>query len=456
MGFLKTYQAQLLVLFSIIIYVFLAYQIERTDYLLLLLSWILLFAGYYFLVQNQKITTKFLIGAAVVFRLIFLFTTPFLSQDFYRFVWDGRMLLEGLNPYLSVPETFITAENHPIQGAEELYAGMGTLNGGNFTNYPPVNQFFFYLGALVSKGSLFGNIVAFRVFILLADLGIIALGTKILKEVNLPEKNIYWYALNPFIIIEMTGNLHFEPVMLFFLLAGCYFFMQKKWILAALFIALSVSLKLIPLIFLPLFLRPLLHSTSSEAILKKLIRTGGFYVLCIGFVLLLFVPFFSEQFMANYMNSVGLWFRKFEFNASFYYLFREIGYGFRGYNEIAIIGKITPVITLVFVTWIAIFRKNEQHKVLLTSMVFAISFYYFFSSTVHPWYIATPLLLGAFTRYRFPIVWSFLLIISYQVYASNPWKENLSLIALEYVLLYGYLLFELKKHHSKKDDLIIS
>ena len=52
--------------------------------------------------------------------------------------------------------------------------------------------------------------------------------------------------------------------------------------------------------------------------------------------------------MNNYLDSIGLWFQKFEFNASLYYIARELGTLFRGYNEIAIIGKITPVIVLIF------------------------------------------------------------------------------------------------------------
>ncbi len=76
------------------------------------------------------------IGLALVFRLIFLFATPNLSQDFYRFIWDGRMILEGLNPYLHLPQTFINQGIHPIAEALNLYNGMGEMNGSHYTNYP--------------------------------------------------------------------------------------------------------------------------------------------------------------------------------------------------------------------------------------------------------------------------------------------------------------------------------
>jgi SAM-dependent MidA family methyltransferase len=87
----------------------------------------------------------------------------------------------------------------------------------------------------------------------LADIGILYFGKKLLERLNLPIKNIFWYALNPFIIIEMTGNLHFEPVMLFFLICCLYKLQQQKWTFAAILLACSISVKLIPLLFLPLF-----------------------------------------------------------------------------------------------------------------------------------------------------------------------------------------------------------
>ena len=148
------------------------------------------------------------------------------------------------------------------------------------------------------------------------------------------------------------------------------------------------------------------------------------------------------------MNSVGLWFNNFEFNASFYYIFRKIGYLFRGWNEIAIIGKITPIITILFLGFLTFFRKNNTLKTLIPALLFGLSFYYFSTTTMHPWYLATLIILSIFTKYRFPIVWSFVIILSYQAYANIPWRENLWFVATEYFIVFGYLIFELKKKNN--------
>ena len=62
---------------------------------------------------------------------------------------------------------------------------------------------------------------------------------------------------------------------------------------------------------------------------------------------------------------------------------------------------------------------------------------------MHPWYLATLILLSVFTKYRFPIVWSLVIILSYAAYANEIYKENLVLVSIEYLIVYGFLIWEL-------------
>ena len=451
MNLLKKYSLLLITIISLFLYFYFAYFIERTQFNSMLFIWSSLFLLFYFLSIKKLAKFNTLVAIAILFRLVFLFAIPNLSQDFYRFIWDGRMILEGLNPYLSLPETFIQQLKNPINQSIELYEGMGNMNGSHYTNYPPINQLCFLIAALFSSKSILGSVIVMRFIIILSDLGIIYFGRKILEKLNLSVHNIFLYALNPFIIIEMTGNLHFEPVMLFFLIWSLYKLQQKKWIWAAILLACSVSVKLIPLLFLPLFFQSFIKKEVSFFNgFKKLI---GFYLVIFATIIILFLPFYSSEFINNYSNSVGLWFRNFEFNASFYYIAREIGYLFRGYNEIAVIGKIMPILTIIFLLGITFFRKNKSIKELITVMLFGLSFYYFTTTTMHPWYIATLIILSVFTKYRFPIIWSLVIILSYQAYANKPWTENLWFVGIEYVIVYGFLLWELliKKPTQKSE-----
>ena len=373
------------------------------------------------------------------------------------------MTLEGFNPYLYTPESFISKNEFPIAQAQELYIGMRELNASHFTNYPPVNQLCFLIAGLFAGKSIIGSAAVLRLLIIAADFGTLYYGKKLLQKLKLPAHNIFWYILNPFIIIELTGNLHFEGVMIFFLVWSLYLLHTNKWKLAAIVFAFSIATKLVPLMFLPLFFwwfvsnRNVIASEEKQSVKKDEIaasqtprndmRKGitklvAFYSIVGVTTLLLFAPFFSSQFIDNYSKTVGLWFGNFEFNASIYYIAREIGYWFRGWNEIAIIGKILPIVTVLFILYLSFFKKIITTKQLITSMLFAFTFYLFASTTVHPWYVATILILSVFTNYKFSLVWSFIIIISYLAYANTNDTENLWIIGFEYLVVYSVFIWE--------------
>ena len=464
----------LMVLSSILFYWVFAYNLIRTDYIKLITLYSALFFLFYKLMQRFKSNIRFLTYLTFGFRALFILAIPNLSQDFYRFIWDGRMILEGINPYLFTVESFISQGEFPVTEALELRAGMGDLNASHFTNYPPINQLCFTVAALFSGKSILGSVVVMRLLIIAADFGTLHFGEKLLEKLKLPVHNIFWYILNPFIIIELTGNLHFEGVMVFFLVWSLYLIYVGKWQFAAIVLALSISVKLIPLIFLPLFFQwftkrdiistePSKPKLSEDKVIKHhnqeldnkspkwipafagMTKLIGFYSIVGITTLLLFAPFYSSEFINNYSQTVALWFQNFEFNGSIYYIAREIGYLFRGYNEIAIIGTVMPILVILFTLIITFLRKNKTPIQLITAMLLVLSFYYFTTTTVHPWYVATLLILSVFTKYRFPLVWSFVIILSYLAYINlnkADKSENLWIIALEYIVVYSVFIWE--------------
>jgi alpha-1,6-mannosyltransferase len=98
------------------------------------------------------------------------------------------------------------------------------------------------------------------------------------------------------------------------------------------------------------------------------------------------------------------------------------------------------------------FRKNKTMPQLIAAMLLISAIYYFTSTTIHPWYLATLLILSVFTNYKFPLVWSFMIILSYLAYANSDNSENLWIIGLEYVIVYGVFIWEvfIKKSNSQK------
>jgi alpha-1,6-mannosyltransferase len=428
--FSTKYQLYSILILSFFAYLALGYFFEREQFYWLVFLFTVAFIGMINLIKIPEYENIFF-KIGILYRVLFLFSTPALSQDFYRFIWDGHCILSQINPFQYKPNDIINSIA-TFPNATYLYEKMGDLSASHFSNYPPINQFLFAISAFVGGKSLLVSTMALRIIIILADLGIYYYGRKILFHFNKNPENIFWYFLNPLVILELTGNLHFEGVMLFFFIAGLHYLIKSRWIIAAVFIALSIAVKLLPLLLLPLFFK---YFGFKKSIL--------FYLLVIGLNVLFFLPFLNTSLIDNYVETISLWFTNFEFNASIYYLVREIGYYVKGYNIIQTIGQITPIITIAFILFFAFLKKNKSVEQVTINSLLIVSLYLFISTTVHPWYVINLVLLSVLTKYKFPIIWSFVIILSYYAYSVFPFKENRFLLIAEYVIVFSVFLFEI-------------
>tara|TARA_B110000259_G_scaffold109476_1_gene125220 strand:+ start:109 stop:1452 length:1344 start_codon:yes stop_codon:yes gene_type:complete len=420
---------------SMILYIIWAYNLARFEHSKLLLIYTVLFGSYYFIVKNQKIKESWLSYLAVLFRLLFLLAIPNLTQDFYRFVWDGRLILEGLNPYLHTPNELMESSIGLFPQMNTLYEGMGALSAKHYSNYPPVHQMPFIIAAFISKHSILGSIVVLRLILISADLGILVFGKKLLKKLNKPTRTMYWFILNPLVIIELTGNLHFEGLMLCFFIISLYFIHSKKWHIAAVVMALSIAVKLVPVLSLPLFLNKLGWKKSVL-----------FYSVTAAVFIILFIPFFSFGLLENFSATIGLWFSNFEFNASVYYFLKGTLENINGVSVINSMGIIVACVVTLQTSCLLLKKKKETSQIILT-ILWILSGYYFISTTVHPWYIISLLLLSVFTNYKFVLVWSYTLILSYIAYNEYSVEECNSILIIEYtpvILMLGWELYSKK------------
>ncbi len=416
----------LILTFSCLI-IWLGYFTPRQDFGQLFGLYSAIFVVYFFLVKVIK-NPREVIFLGIFFRLLLLFSVPALSDDFYRFVWDGRLLINGINPYTILPSEYIHLSNYQqVIHNTDIYQHLNSPN--YYTVYPPLNQFIFGIAAWLSQGSLVGNVVWLRVFILLAEIGTLVLMQKSFNQLN---QNFALYTLNPLIIIELTGNLHFESVVIFFLLIALYFWKKNNnfnILFSAFFFACAVSTKMLPLIFIPLIIKHL--------DVKKGLIYASF--VCI-FTLMFFVRFLDTLLVEKLFSSVNLYFQKFEFNASIYYLIREVGFKITGYNIIGTAGKV-----LAFLTFSGICLISWKSKNFFIGALGVLFLYFAMATTVHPWYASTLVAISIFTKFRFPIVWSYLIFLSYATYQTTLYQENLWLVFVEYFIVFGVMIYELKK-----------
>lgn len=428
----KKYSLISILLFSVACYAFVFYVVKsRENTLSLFIVYGLLFACYLialnYLKKYSNTKNHFLLYFSIGLRLVPLLSMPILSDDFYRFIWDGQVLHNRINPFAYTPFQII---NDQLQNGNTII--FNNLNSPNYYSvYPPVNQFIFWLSGFAPKNSILLSVIILRLCLLAFDIGNLILIKKLLIYKKLKPNLIYIYALNPLIIIEFVGNLHFEVAMLFFMLLSIYLFLKEKSNWSAVCLGLAVCTKLLPVIFVPLLLKEI-------GWLKTI--TYGFLVASTS--LLLFLPFLhNEHLQANFVSSIKLYYGFFEFNGSFYQLFKYWGWVYFGYNPMKYISKILIMLTILGFVLTYIKSKN-----IFEGLFFLFFIYCVFGAIVHPWYILPLIAFSPFIPWRFGVLWSGIIFVSYYTYKSYPYNESIFLVAIEYTLLFSFVIYEVYKH----------
>ncbi len=419
--------------FIFITYIFFD-RVEQADFDLIALSMIMLFGiyAYFIFARNQITFLKFLVTAILV-RVIPFGFDPNLSDDIYRFVWDGRVWDMGINAFAYTPREFIAS--FPEVHFSWLFDLMNSPD--YYTIYPPLCQLTFYLSIVAEKMGVPPR-VALQAFFFVAEMLTIAGLFKFLKELGKDTKLLFIYALNPLVIIELMGNLHFECLMMTALIWCAFLLYQNKLILSGLLYGLSISTKLVPLIYAPLILFQLGWKKGMQVLIPAGFLTIG------AFALMLQGHIFSI------LRSINLYFQSFEFNASIYYALRELGVWLTTYNQIKVLGPFLGLIAGLIIVKQSIGQVDKSSvKEISDRMIVLFTLYLFFSTTVHPWYLSVLLLLSVFSSYRFTLVWSCLIYLSYSAYMRQPTQEFLILIAVEYLIV-GFFFYQ---EHSKKKSL---
>ena len=196
------------------------YFVERNNFTHLFTAYTAAFLLYYFIlksVENQG-DIDFWIKMGFILRGVLLFSIPNFSEDIYRFIWDGRLINLGINPFNFKPSYFFENQLYPDSLTPELYAQLNSKN--YFTIYPSVCQGVFAFAVWLFPKSIYGATLVIKSFLLASEFGTILL----LKKMLLNSKRILIYILNPLIIIELCGNAHFESAMIFF------FLIKSNWV----------------------------------------------------------------------------------------------------------------------------------------------------------------------------------------------------------------------------------
>lgn len=424
------------------LYLLLAQTVRHETLPLLLYFFSLFFIYLWVLVKGEYLEDWFYGG--IIFRICILLFLPTLSDDYFRFVWDGRLLAAGLDPFAQLPSYYIQ-NGISVPGITPRL--LQQLNSPEyFTVYPPVSQFVFWLAVTIFPQSLAASVIAMKVVLVAADIGCLVFVKKLLQAYSMPSKNILIYALNPLVILEFSGNLHFEVLMLFFIILFVWWMHKQNVFASAAAFSLAVASKLVPMMILPaVFFR------------WRWRQAVAFYFVVLFLMIVWFVPLLTEHFVAGMSQGVGYYFRKFEFNASIYYLVREYGFWKSGYNVIATAGWKLAAICAMMILFFSLAEGvlgSNRERLLRQKSIWAVALvcftlFFLFSTTIHPWYITSLVLFSVFTNFRYAIIWSGLVFLTYAGYTSSGFDENLGVVAFEYAVVIPFFLYEIYRSRNQ-------
>jgi alpha-1,6-mannosyltransferase len=156
-------------------------------------------------------TLRIVLFWALLIRLpLLLGTEPTLSDDVFRYVWEGRVVAEGFDPYDLAPDAptlatvAVDAEEWSSINHKELPA-----------IYPAGTQWVFAVIAAASPSSFTFRAVMVSIDLLL----IIAIGL-LLAGRGLDPRALALYAWHPLVAVEVASSGHYEPLALLPLVAG--------------------------------------------------------------------------------------------------------------------------------------------------------------------------------------------------------------------------------------------
>lgn len=213
-------------------------------FLKLVLIQILLYAAVAWLIVRAQATRSsfvIVIVFSALFRLSLLFAPPFLSDDIYRYVWDGRVQAAKINPYRHIPADPMLAD---LRDAK-IYPKINRRDYAP-TMYPPLAQFIYFLTTRISESVTWmkATMLVFEVVTIWALL-------QLLASFGLPRERVLLYAWHPLIVWEFAGSGHVDAIAIAFICLALLARRRNGEISTGVMVAGATLIKLFPIALLP-------------------------------------------------------------------------------------------------------------------------------------------------------------------------------------------------------------
>ncbi|WP_246839040.1 hypothetical protein [Leptospira wolffii] len=442
----------LLLLWAIPLILF-PFLFRRADFGILAFCFFASLSSYFLFLKTQNSDSEFRfgLGAGILVRVLLLFSPVFLSEDVYRFLWDGSMVLRGSSPYSVLPGEIAFESQDPWR--EELLEKMNS--GAYYSVYPPMLQILFLIPSALMElfSSVKIGIGFWKLTVFLFELGFAYLS---LRKKN-KNYSFLKYWLHPLVLWEGTGNGHPEPILVFFLFYSALLWQKGRILTAWISFLSAIFLKLVPLLLLPYLFFRWIGKRSIRT--RILIILSGTVIFISSSVWILSLYPDTEILQKQWKEGLGVYFHLFEYHGGIYYLTKiPMKYTWYPYSAALLLSFLASVF-IVFYSYLKSIRKESNDLISLAGLWVGVSgIYYALSSTVHPWYFLPILAASVYSKHIWPLAASSVWILSYSTYLELPYSDKNWALWTEHLIVLVIFLYETFAKKSgnsriKKEDI---
>ncbi len=340
---------------------------------------------------------KLLLIVAVLARIVLLGVDSYTSNDVDRYLFDGRIAVEGIDPYRVSHDAPILKDLREQWKPPQEHAKYVTL-------YPPVALAFF---SFVASTGIDNAEIIWKLILLIAGLTTLGLMVKVLQHAKKLE-HLALIALSPLLILETGVGLHLDTLSTLAIVGAIYAWQRHKIVITGIVIAVGMLIKALPLmLLLPLVFTFSRFKNAVILVLSAIVTVITIYGLTIN---LGFLP----------VGSIGVFFEKWRFAAPLFTSLDNV------LSPKAIVGfmlvfAIIMSSVMAFLCW-----KTHEFKsktsILFGVMQLAVALPLLISPVIFPWYLMPLIPLIALFPNRFIIGWTLLMPLTYEV--LGPFLSN--------------------------------
>ena len=402
--------------------------IQRYVIMFLFLS--ALYLGGVFLILKmipKKATSWSLIGIiilfAIIFRLSLIPSDPtVLSKDMYRYIWDGRVQQNGMNPYRYAPD----ADELENLRDDQIFPNI------NRKDYPTLYPAGAQLSFRIFYALVGDSVTGFKGIMVFFDTLTILVLIALLQTYGFALSRIIVYAWNPLVIFEIAYSGHLEGLTVFLVVAALYLYAIQKKIPGVIILALAAAVKMYPALLLAALLN---HGNRMKGMLTFFITLA-----------LLYLPFIGAGSKISGFLPVYLKNPYESFNLGLKYLLMRLIPGLDYY-----LMSLLFIIALAIVGLIVFLKNKEGIETIRYAYILVGWLMILMPASLHPWYVI--LIIPFLTVYPSPawIIFTCTVTLSYLKYVSPQGIMPTWILLVEYLPLFALLAagYILRKYTSR-------